>query len=126
MPYLYTSKNLICVDDTHSPYYNKIILAHGDEKSFEFMKRKDAQYQLGIVVAHNKNAQEKRGSCIFLHVEKAQGKPTVGCTSMRYKDIQKITQWLDQKKHPLLIQIPKAYLKEVIKIYPQLNILTKE
>jgi len=123
MPYLYTSQNLICVDDAHSPYYNQIIKAHGDEKSFEYMHRKDKQYKLGIVVAHNQNAEAKKGSCIFLHVQKGKNKPTVGCTSMKYKDIKHIIDWLDIKKNPLLIQIPKQYLQEAIKLYPQLQMI---
>ena len=41
MPYLYTSKNLICVDDSDSPFYNQVIEANGGEKSFENMKRSD-------------------------------------------------------------------------------------
>jgi len=121
MPYLFTSEDLICVDDTHSPFYNQIIQAHGDEKSFEHMKRKDHQYTIGITVKHNKNALKKRGSCIFLHVEKFSGATTAGCTSMKYEDLKKIVQWLDKKKNPLLIQIPKNRTDKVLELYPQLR-----
>lgn len=112
LPYLYTSKELICVDDSKSNFYNQIIQAHGDEKSFEYMKREDSQYKLGVVVEHNKNAVSARGSCIFLHVQKKKGASTAGCTSMKYDDLEKIVNWLDKKKNPLLIQVPKKYLKE--------------
>ena len=60
MPYLYTSKNLICVDDSSSPFYNQIIESNGNEKSYENMKRSDHQYELGITVAHNSEAIEKK------------------------------------------------------------------
>ena len=121
VPYLYTENNLICVDDTHSNFYNQIIMAHGDEKSFENMRRKDNQYKLGIVVEYNKKSVKGRGSCIFLHIERAPKHPTVGCTSMSEKDIQNIAQWLDKNKNPILIQIPKKSAKEILKLYPQLK-----
>jgi L,D-peptidoglycan transpeptidase YkuD (ErfK/YbiS/YcfS/YnhG family) len=121
MPYLFASKDLICVDDSNSPFYNQIIMAHGDEKSFEFMRRKDNQYKLGIVVEHNKNAITKRGSCIFLHIQKGENKGTAGCTSMKERDIRKIAKWLDKSKKPILIQIPKSSSGEILKLYPELR-----
>ena len=121
MPYLYTSKNLICVDDSNSPFYNQVIEANGDEKSFENMKRSDHQYELGIMVAHNTQGIKKRGSCIFLHVKKEKDAPTAGCTSMNLEEIQKIASWLDKSKNPILIQIPKSLTQEIKKLYPQLK-----
>jgi len=121
MPYLHTSKKLICVDDSKSNFYNQIIQAQGEEKSFEYMKRQDRQYQLGIVVAHNKNAVDSRGSCIFLHVQRESNASTVGCTSMKYENIKKIVNRLDKDKHPILIQIPKSLAEEVLSLYPQLK-----
>ena len=121
MSYFYTSKELICVDDSNSNFYNQIIQAHGDEKSFEHMKRKDGQYELGIVVAHNKMAKKRRGSCIFIHVQKSKDAPTAGCTSMPLKDLKVIVNWLDREKNPILIQIPKSRSEEVKKLYPELR-----
>ena len=121
MPYLHTSKKLICVDDSKSHFYNHVIQAIGDEKSFEYMKRQDAQYELGILVSHNKNAIAKRGSCIFLHVQKEHNASTAGCTSMKYENIRKIIKKLDKDKHPILIQIPKSSAKELLTLYPQLK-----
>ena len=121
VPYIYTAKNLICVDDTHSNFYNQIIIAHTDEKSFEYMRRNDKQYKIGIVVDYNKHAIKGRGSCIFMHIQRSTNAPTVGCTSMSEKDIKKIAKWLDKDKNPILIQIPKKSAKEVIKLYPQLK-----
>ena len=121
MPYLYTSKNLICVDDSNSPFYNQVIEANGGENSFENMKRSDHQYELGIMVAHNTQAIKKRGSCIFLHVKKEKDAPTAGCTSMNLEEIKKIASWLDKNKKPILIQIPKSSSEEILKLYPQLK-----
>jgi len=121
MPYLYTSQNLICVDDSNSSFYNQIIEANGGEKSFENMKRNDHQYELGIIVAHNQNAIKQRGSCIFLHVKKNKDAPTAGCTSMSLQEIKDIALWLDKEKNPILIQIPKSLSQEILKLFPQLK-----
>ncbi|MDQ7044438.1 MAG: L,D-transpeptidase family protein [Sulfurimonas sp.] len=121
MPYLFTSKNLICVDDSKSKNYNTIINIQKEKpKSFEFMKRDDAQYELGIVVEHNKNAINQRGSCIFLHVQKEKATGTAGCTSMTLENLEQIASWLNAGKNPILIQIPKSSSFEILKLYPQL------
>lgn len=122
MPYLHASKNLICVDDSDSKDYNKIItMPQRKPKSFEYMRRDDHQYELGVVVAHNEEAIKRRGSCIFLHVQKAKDAGTAGCTSMKIEDLQKVVNWLDIKKNPLLIQVPESSLDEVVKLYPELK-----
>ena len=121
MPYLYVSKSLICIDDPNSRYYNQIIKAKGDEKSFEYMRRDDELYKLGVTVGHNPNGVKGKGSCIFLHIERGENMPTVGCTSMKEKDIKKIASWLNQKSNPLLIQIPKSASKQVLELYPMLE-----
>lgn len=122
MPYLYASANLICVDDITSPLYNKIIILDSSlPKSYEKIRRDDDLYELGIVVAHNEKGVKQRGSCIFMHVQRGENQPTVGCTSMEYKNLKKIAHWLDAKKNPILIEIPKSSTKEVLKLYPQLK-----
>ena len=122
LPYLFASKNLICIDDTKSNKYNKIMrIPKIKPKSFEYMKRDDSQYELGIVVAHNILGIRGRGSCIFMHVKKSNTSPTVGCTSMSLDEIKDITSWLDKNKNPLLIQIPKSSSKEIKKLFPALQ-----
>ena len=121
--YTHLSKNLICVDDSKSNFYNQIItMPNIKPKSYEIMRRNDKQYELGIVVAHNKNQIKKAGSCIFIHVQKSKNSPTAGCTSMSLKNIKKILKWLDKKKNPILIQIPKSSLSEVKKLFPHISI----
>jgi L,D-peptidoglycan transpeptidase YkuD (ErfK/YbiS/YcfS/YnhG family) len=121
LPYLYTSKNLICVDDSNSNFYNNIIESNSNERSFEYMRRKDELYKLGIVVKHNPNANNKRGSCIFIHIERGENIPTVGCTSMNYSNLKKIVKWLDKEQSPILIQISKKEKERVKKLYPELE-----
>lgn len=123
MPYIHARKGLICVDDSDSEFYNKIIQEPKVKpKSFEEMRRDDAQYELGIVVGHNKEQLKKRGSCIFMHVQKSKDAATAGCTSMTLEEIEKIAFWLDESKNPILIQITKSQLGEVLKLYPDLKL----
>jgi L,D-peptidoglycan transpeptidase YkuD (ErfK/YbiS/YcfS/YnhG family) len=121
LPYLYASKNLICVDESSSPFYNQIIESKKKPKSFEYMRREDNQYKYGITVDHNPNAIAQRGSCIFMHIEKSQGATTAGCTSMKESDLKKIIQLLDKKKNPILIQIPKSLRESILTQYPKLK-----
>jgi hypothetical protein len=122
MPYLHVDTNTICVDDSNHKNYNQIItMPKQKPNSFEYMKRDDNQYELGIVVEHNKNQKKLRGSCIFLHVQKFKGAGTAGCTSMSLKNIKKIIHWLDKSKNPILIQIPKKELYQIKKLYPYLE-----
>jgi len=123
MPYLHATKELICVDDSKHKNYNQIInMPEKKPNSFEYMKRDDHQYELGIVVEHNKDQIKQRGSCIFMHIEKFENAPTAGCTSMKYEDIKRIAKWLDLNKKPILIQVPKSKLKDIKKLYPSLEI----
>jgi len=121
MPYKQATQNLICVDESNSKDYNKIIFAKGNEKSFEYMKRKDKLYKYGIVVGHNEAGIKQHGSCIFMHIQRGEGIPTVGCTSMSESNLKKIIYWLDEEKHPILIQIPKSAAKEVKEQFPELK-----
>ena len=120
--YHHATKDLLCVDDSTSKHYNTIVRDPSDmPKSYEVMQREDHQYELGVVVAHNSEAIEQRGSCIFMHVYKRKDAPTAGCSAMSLEDIKRVASWLDAEKKPLLIQIPKSSAKEILELYPQLK-----
>ena len=121
LPFLHATKELICVDDTLSQNYNRIITDSGEVKSFERMLRDDGLYEYGIVVGYNPKGVKKAGSCIFLHIERGEGAATVGCTSMKKDLLVQIIEWLDERKNPILIQVPRKYLQEVYKKFPQLT-----
>ena len=121
LPYLHATKSLICVDDVNAATYNKIVTRKGDEKSFEYMKRDDILYKYGVVVGHNVQAKRGYGSCIFLHIQRDEKSPTLGCTSMKESDLKRVLQWLDKDKNPILIQIPKQEAQEILKRYPSLK-----
>ena len=112
LPYRELSADVIGVDDPRSRYYNQLIVksqvAKPDWQSSEQMYRGDIRYKWGLVVAHNMPATRGAGSCIFFHIWKEAGYPTVGCTAMSEDNIVKILQWLDPTLHPLLVQMPRA------------------
>ncbi len=121
LPYAVSTAQDICVDDSNTSLYNSIVkMPQKQPKSFEYMRRHDEQYRLGIVVDYNPLKIGQRGSCIFLHVEKEPDHPTAGCTSMRYEDLEKLLHWLDMRKEPLLIQITKEHLKEAQKRFQEI------
>jgi len=115
-PYHRMTRYHHCVDDGHSRYYNRVIdsrKASKDYQSFETMKFASGLYSYGLFVAHNPDRISGAGSCIFLHIKKRSGKPTVGCTAMSKAEIVILLKWLDPKKKPLLVQAPKSALKKL-------------
>ena len=118
LPFHKSTPENICVDDVNSTLYNSLVtMPKIHPNSFEYMRRNDGQYKLGIVVDYNTLNIKNRGSCIFLHVEKEQNHPTAGCTSMSYVNLNKILNWLDISKRPVLVQITKEYLDDATKKY---------
>lgn len=123
MPYLHATPDLICIDDSGSEHYNRLVNVDRSMtlKSFEWMHRDDLLYELGVTVGHNREQLKGRGSCIFLHVEKGKEMPTSGCTSMPLESLEKITAWLDPSAEPLLVQIPASYCGDVSHRFPGIS-----
>jgi D-alanyl-D-alanine dipeptidase len=98
-----------CVDDASSQSYNQIVdvkdIPHPDWNSSEKMRTIDV-YRLGAVVDYNSPKVPGAGSCIFLHIWKGPGHGTAGCTAMEQASVQEVTSWLDEKKNPIIIQLP--------------------
>jgi D-alanyl-D-alanine dipeptidase len=100
-----------CVDDRRSRHYNRIVdlrKVSKDWRSAERMKFPSGLYRHGIFVAHNPRNVPGAGSCIFMHIKKANGRPTVGCTAMDRGELLEIMRWLDPGKNPVLVQAPRS------------------
>jgi L,D-peptidoglycan transpeptidase YkuD (ErfK/YbiS/YcfS/YnhG family) len=119
MPYIQADKELVCVDDSQSDEYNRIININGGSNpvSFEWMRRKDDLYKIGLVIGHNSEAKKEAGSCIFFHIRKSEDAPTAGCSAMREEDLSTLMGWLDPAKNPKLVQIPRSYCPQAESLY---------
>ncbi len=116
LPYLPLSDSIECVDDSKSTHYNTLVdsaKVAKDWDSTEHMHRADELYHFGVFVAHNTGpATPGSGSCIFLHIWRGSDQGTVGCTAMERGDIEMLLAWLDPRKSPVLIQMPRAQYTE--------------
>jgi len=113
MPYVPLTPSVECVDDVKSQHYNRIVdrqrIGTPDWSSSEHMLRDDELYHWGVMVNHNVDpTRPGDGSCIFLHIWRAAGEGTVGCTAMPKEDVERLIQWLDPAKSPLLVQMPRG------------------
>jgi L,D-peptidoglycan transpeptidase YkuD (ErfK/YbiS/YcfS/YnhG family) len=129
MPYVSLTPSIQCVDDTDSRFYNtlvdstKISPDWGNHEN-EQMRRSDDLYRWGILVDHNANPPVAgKGSCIFMHVWRGPGQPTVGCTAMPQEQLESLLGWLDPARNPLLVQLPEAEYQKLRKHWrlPQLS-----
>jgi len=121
MPYLNLTSSIQCVDDTNSKFYNTVVDASkvspdwGSHEN-EQMRRSDDLYLWGILVDHNTNPPVAgRGSCIFMHIWRGPGQPTVGCTAMPQTDLETLIGWLDPERKPVLVQLPAAQYQKLQK-----------
>jgi len=108
LPYTQVDDSWHCVDDPASRSYNTIVDADRvapDWSSAEDMRRKDVLYTWVIEVGHNADRHPGDGSCIFLHVWRAPGSATVGCTAMAQPDLEALLSDLDPAQRPILVQL---------------------
>jgi zinc D-Ala-D-Ala dipeptidase len=117
MPYIVATPTVECVDDVASPHYNTIVDTTNVPKTWtssETMLRRDDLYREGVVVAHNSNPPVSgHGSCIFLHLWSGPDSTTAGCTAMSAEDLARLIRWLDDSRHPLLLQLTQAELERL-------------
>lgn len=119
MPYLNLTSSVECVDDTKSKFYNQVVdrsAVSADWNSSEHMLRPDDLYRWGVLVDHNAApATAGGGSCIFMHIWRGPGQPTVGCTAMPQASLESLIAWLDPARTPLLVQLPAAQYQKLRK-----------
>ncbi len=111
LPYRVAGSGVEAVDDPASRYYNRIVrraeIAHPDWHSSEKMDAL-AGYSLGIVVGHNPRNLPGAGSCIFIHLWQGDRRGTAGCTVLRERDLIELAEWLDARRLPVLVQLPRG------------------
>lgn len=114
IPYIHVNDMLECVDDPLSDHYNMLVYSDEvdsvDWNSSEEMSTYGIYYEQGVVVNQNVDPIEKgSGSCIFLHNWKSPDKPMAGCTAMNPVNLRLLIGWLDEAKHPLLVQLTEEW-----------------
>ena len=94
--YLTLTPETVCIDDVASPDYNVIgpdtCMAPGTRH--ERMKATPL-YRQGIVIDHATSREQCGGSCIFLHVWRSPGKPTVGCVAASEPAVKRVQHFLN-------------------------------
>ena len=92
------------ISDSDSSNYNQLVTYAPVTKEMEVMRRQDHLYELGLVVQYNTEpVVPGHGSAIFLHVERAPGKPTLGCISMAREEMLGLLEWLDPNAYPVIL-----------------------
>ncbi|MDA0987025.1 MAG: L,D-transpeptidase family protein [Bacteroidetes bacterium] len=120
--YTHSTKNIKCVDDVNSKFYNQIVdqeKISKDWNSAENMKFDDSDYKYGIVILNNHKNISGNGSCIFLHCFGKNKNATVGCTAMSEENILTLFKWIDPKLFPKIVQLPK---KEYLHLQKKWNL----
>jgi D-alanyl-D-alanine dipeptidase len=110
-PYMQLTASSEGVNDIHSRYYNRVVDSSRVRKDWitsEKMLSSHGFYRWGIIVEHNWENMPGCGSCIFLHIWAGPRHGTAGCTAMAPANLEAIIHWLDESKHPLLVQLPAA------------------
>jgi D-alanyl-D-alanine dipeptidase len=119
MPWLESTPGLSCIDDPRSTRYNRLVDVSAepedgrDWRTAEVMLRDDGLYDVGVLIDHNALGDGKkqviagRGSCVFLHIWRKKGRGTAGCTAMARWDLEKVVEWLDPSRSPVLVQLPR-------------------
>ena len=111
-PYQQLSATMEGIDDPQSRYYNRLLDAaqvrDRDWKSSEKVRPAHPMFRWCVEVRHNWQQRPGLGSCIYLHIWKAPGVPTSGCTAMSEAALERVVRWLDSRKRPLLVQLPHA------------------
>ena len=102
------------IDDPRSRFYNRLVDAgevrahERDWSRSEKVRASNPMFLWLVNVKHNWGQRPAAGSCIWLHIWKAPGVTTSGCTAMSQSDLSRIVHWLDARKQPLLVQLPEA------------------
>ncbi len=104
MPYQHMTEEDVWVDDPAAPDYNQLVRkAATKAKSFEYMRRKDDLYKLGLVVEYNTNpVVPGMGSAIFVHIWGRPFAVTAGCLALAEHDLEVVLDFLDPAKSPAI------------------------
>lgn len=112
MPYTFINNGTLCVNDSQSRYYNRIInsekIPHPDWKSAQNI-RQSAQNMWGAIIDYNTHyPQAERGSCTFMHIWQNANRGTSGSVAMAEPEVEKLLTWLNAREKPMIAILPKS------------------
>jgi D-alanyl-D-alanine dipeptidase len=119
--------NTYCVDDPNSSHYNQIVDASGvavDWKSAEHMREVDL-YRAGFEIEYPSNARSRGGSCIFLHIWRAKGQGTSGCTAVPEDTMTILHNWLNPIYKPVIAILPRQEFADWAACFPGVSVTAK-
>lgn len=92
------------ISDSDSSNYNQLVEYVPVTREMEVMRRADHLYKYGAIIQYNTEpVTPEMGSAIFLHIERATGKPTTGCVSMPETIMTSLIEWMDPKAYPVIL-----------------------
>ncbi len=116
-PYGQLSAVMEGIDDPSSRFYNRLVdplqVRGRDWTRSEQVRRSNPMFRWLVEVKHNWEQKPELGSCIYLHIWKAPGVATSGCTAMEESALTQVVRWLDARKRPLLVQLPRSESRRV-------------
>lgn len=96
-----------CEDPADPEYNKKVTLPRAG--AIDNMTRDDHLYDLCIVVGYNDAPPVAgKGSAIFIHLARGEGKPTAGCIGLNKKDLLEVLKLLHDKSS-ITIMPPPGY-----------------
>lgn len=111
-PFQQLSDTMEGIDDSRSRWYNRLVdgskIEARDWTRSEKVRASNPMFRWCVTVKHNWEQRPDLGSCIYLHIWKAPGVATAGCTAMDAAALERVVRWLDARKRPLLIQFPRG------------------
>ena len=128
-PYRKMSDVMEGIDDAQSRFYNRFLdpadvpARERDWKRTETVRSANPMFRWLVEVKHNWEQRPGYGSCIWLHIWKAPGVATSGCTTMETAALERLVHWLDARKRPLLVQVPRTELQRLM---PELSGMPNE
>lgn len=94
--YMPITSQTVCVDDAASPLYNTITtFDHISSGTSHERMSTIPLYKQGLVITTGTSREARGGSCVFLHIWRGPGRPTVGCVAAAEPVVKRLQRFFD-------------------------------
>ena len=104
LDYIKVNNNMYWDLNSENSTYNRLI-NYNPGRDYEHLISYPRQYEYSLITDYNHNQVPNKGGAIFVHCL-GRG-ATGGCVSMPREKMIKILKWIDPKKNPKILVIPK-------------------